>query len=105
MWDAGTNFKRNFPHNNNNTSYNFRGANFPISYDLIAGIDWQPLEYFSSVEDASNLIYDKLFSVFDMCVPKFPTANKKKYPPWYNSRIIKNIMFKGQTLECLQKTW
>ena len=43
VWNAGTSFKINFPHNKNNSPYNFRRTDFPILYNLIASIDWQYL--------------------------------------------------------------
>lgn len=75
-------------------SYNFRKANFPVLYRSISNIDWNFLEVFENVEDATTYFYGKLYSVFDKCVPIFKTPRKRNYPPWFTIQIINKIKLK-----------
>ncbi|CAH1975592.1 unnamed protein product, partial [Acanthoscelides obtectus] len=88
--NSSLNTKHNFPVSFIN-SYNFRKANFPQLYNLISDMDWAALDGFHDANEACEFFYNKLYNAFDTCVPKYARATKRKYPPWFNSAIIKLI--------------
>lgn len=94
---SSTNLKHNFPVNYSNC-YNFRKANFLLLYESISNIDWSFLCTSLDVEDACTRFYDKLYSIFDLYVPKVTSQHNKRYPPWFTSEIIKNIKLKAKLL-------
>ncbi|CAH1967220.1 unnamed protein product [Acanthoscelides obtectus] len=54
-------------------------------------MDWAALDGFHDVNEACEFFYNKLYNAFDTGVPKYVRATKRKYPPWFNSAIIKLI--------------
>lgn len=86
--------KNNFRINYGNY-YNFRKANFPILYEMLYNVDWSYLTYCNDIEVACTQFYNKIYFIFDLCVPKYSSTHKNKYPPWFNYDIIKNIRIKA----------
>lgn len=82
--------------NNYHNCYNFRKANFPLMYQMISSIDWTFLEVFLDIEQACTYFYGKLYNVFDACVPKYTNIRPRKYPPWFNAIIIREIKLKAK---------
>ncbi len=89
-------------------SFNFRKANYPLLYHQMSLINWDFLESINDVDDAVNQFYDRLNSVFLMCVPlKSSTNNRtlknkiknnnKSFPPWLTSDL-KNAESEKQVL-------
>lgn len=76
--------------------YNFRRANFYSLYDLMSGVDWSWLGTYTNPEDASIQFYGKLYNLFDQCVPKYSRCNNNKYPPWFDSNIVRQIREKSK---------
>lgn len=83
----------NFSSNENAKNYNFRKANYPALYNSLSEIDWSFMTHAANVDNACNLFYEKLYSIFDLHVP-LHKSSKKKYPIWYTSEIIYNINLK-----------
>ena len=75
--------------------YNFRKANFPVMYDMFLNIDWSFVERSRDVEECCADLYDKIYSVFNECVPRFGVSNRRIYPPWFNADIKRNIRLKA----------
>lgn len=90
-----TNTKFNFP-KNADKRYNFRNANFQLLYDTLQHEDWTFVNSFSHIYPACRAFYDRLYAIFDMCVPKSNSSYKRKYPPWFNGNIIKNVKLKAK---------
>lgn len=90
-----SNTKNKFPSNANN-NYNFRKANFQMLYDMLQNEDWSFVSHLSHVIPACQAFYDRLYEIFDLCVPKFNFSHKRTYPPWFNGNIIRNIKLKAK---------
>lgn len=71
-------------------AYNFRKANFPLLYEMFSEVDWNLLYEFSDVHLACEKFYEILEPILNECVPIKRKPNRS-YPPWFNSKIIKNI--------------
>lgn len=80
---------------NENLSYNFKKADFVSLYSHIINIDWLCLKQCVDVNDACDLFYEILYSLFDMYVPKTKPRNIN-YDPWFTHAIIKDIKKKSQ---------
>lgn len=81
-----------FPVNSReNNNYNFRKANYPALYDSLLQTDWTFLDDFNDANKACDEFYEKLYSIFDVHVPKYKNTKRKKFPVWYTTEIIKNI--------------
>lgn len=52
-------------------------------------MEWSELESISDVNSAVNRFYEKIYDIFDICVPK--CKRSKKYPVWFDSKIIKKL--------------
>ena len=87
---------------NNDGNYNFRKANFGLMYDSFANLDWSDLVSVTDVNLAVKLFYDKVYEIFNMCVPK--SKKSKQYPPWFSKSIISNIKKKEKFRKRLRKT-
>ncbi|XP_022837235.1 uncharacterized protein LOC111364560 [Spodoptera litura] len=78
--------------------WNFNKADFITMYDLLAKIDWSEMYCLQDQELVINLFYEKLYGVFDMCVPikknSLMNNNRYKYPVWYTADLIKDIQIK-----------
>ncbi|XP_063921238.1 uncharacterized protein LOC135136039 [Zophobas morio] len=86
-----------FRMNNSVSNYNFKKANFPLLYELITNADWSFLENINNVNLACKKFYDKLYSLFDLSVPKSIYRDRRYYPPWFSSEIISNLRLKWST--------
>lgn len=65
-------------------------------YDMIHSINWELLEGFQNAEDACIYFYNKLYNIFDVCVPKYTIKSNKRYPPWFDYNIIRQIRQKAK---------
>ena len=74
--------------------FSFRKANFPAMYQLFQNVDWNDLDDFNDVNIAVRHFYNKVNSIFEICVPK--VSSRKKYPVWFNKAIIKDIKTKDK---------
>lgn len=77
----------------NQTFYNFRRADFYSLYGNLLEVNWDFLNTVSDVDTACNQFYTKIYEIFDRWVPK-TRIHRRKYPPWFNSDIIKCIQLK-----------
>ena len=76
-------------------TYNFRKANYFLLYESILNCDWSFLNNLDDANIACDMFYKALKEIFDFSIPKYiPRTNNKKYPPWFNGLIIKNIKTK-----------
>lgn len=75
---------------NSSNIYNFRKANFPLLYDLILNADFSDLYNSSDINEACEKFYVILNEIFHLTVP-FKIDRKRRYPPWYNSKVINLI--------------
>ncbi|CAG9124584.1 unnamed protein product [Plutella xylostella] len=96
------------PPSNINTSrdWNFAKADFLGVYQFINNIDWTPLYALSTVNAALDFFYNKIYDVFDQCIPKKerkPT-NTRIYPVYYNKAIIQNIQLKARVHRSWKRT-
>lgn len=101
---SSENSSKKFPVNYTG-SFNFRKANFPLLYQQLLEVDWSFLNEHNDVNTACQHFYDKLSQIFTIYVPKFTLPkNKRKFPPWFNSEIIKNIRAKEKYLNIYKRT-
>ena len=84
----------NFPSSSCSKTYNFRKANFNTLYSLLSDCNWSCLNEFTDVNLACKAFYEKLYTVFDVCVPKF-SGQKHKFPSWYTPELRRNIALKN----------
>lgn len=85
--------------NSDSNRLNFRRANFPLLYSKLYHIDWDFLINYDNVNTACACFYNKLDEIFRECVPRFKRSNNtRRFPPWFNSTIIKNIRKKWHCL-------
>lgn len=70
-----------------NHIYNFKKADFLSLYKDISSISWRELENIDNVNLAVDYFYNKLYSVFDLHVPKAKSVSSK-YPTWFNRSLI-----------------
>ena len=78
-----------------NTSYNFKKANFQLLYSKLLNINWSFLDSISNVDIMCDNVYYKLEEVFTMCVPMKKSINSK-YPVWFTRKIIRDINSKNK---------
>lgn len=76
-------------------AYNFKRADFFQLYQHMVGIDWSFLLQVGDVNLAVDGFYENLYSLFDLYVPTYKNF-KRKFPPWFDSTIIKNIKEKDK---------
>lgn len=85
--------------------YNFRKANYHLLYELMLNCDWSFLNNLDDVNIACDQFYNTLKDILNICVPTYIPGNKsKKYPPWFNGLIIKNIKTKFSLWKLYKKT-
>lgn len=75
-------------------AYNFKKADYSGIYRTIFNTDWSFLDDVTCVDRAVSQVYELLYDVLDTHVPLYK-SHKKRYPPWYNAEIIKNIKLKA----------
>lgn len=80
----------NNKHKTNNVFYNFKRSDLIYLYQSIGGIDWSFLGEFVNVDDAFEVFYLHLYSLINQYVLVVKPSHRK-YPPWLNSDLIKNI--------------
>ena len=92
----------NFPSSNISRSYNFHKANFNLLYSRLSDCDWSFLNEFTDVNLACKAFYEKVYSIFDVCVPRF-TGKKHKFPSWYTPELRRNIALKNKYRKIFKK--
>mgnify|MGYP005983473333 CR=1 FL=1 len=80
----------------NETSYNFRKANYVALYHDILNIDWSFLRNCCDANAACHLFYNVLYEFFDKHVPKYK-KKKYAYPIWFTPQLISKIRLKNKT--------
>ena len=61
---------------------------------IFQNVSWNNLESFNDINLAVEYFYEKINSIFQICVPK--ARPHKKYPAWFNKTIIKDIQTKDK---------
>lgn len=87
-----------FQNHDNYESFNFRQANYPQLYETILDTDWSFLKGCTDVDNAIDLFYSKIYQMFDKFIPKKKNY-RRKFPTWYNSRIINHIKLKEKAFK------
>ena len=95
--------KSTFPINLAQQKYNFRKANFPLLYDMILYIDWSDLYTSNDVNESCNQLYETLYGIIEVCVPK-SIIRKRSFPVWFTSEIIKCTKRKHRLFKKLKKS-
>lgn len=81
-------------------NWNFNKADFDQMYSSLAKIDWSEIYDTSNPDIVLDLFYNKVYDVFDQCVPAKSTKqinisnNRYVYPVWYIAEIIRAIKVK-----------
>nr|CAI5833658.1 unnamed protein product [Callosobruchus analis] len=83
------------PNTKDNTSYNFRKADFVPLYQALLACDWSFLDGKLGSNALLEAFYNKLYSIFDLFVPRFK-HNNRKYPCWFTAEIIYLIGLKDR---------
>nr|CAI5822211.1 unnamed protein product [Callosobruchus analis] len=83
------------PNTKDNTSYNFRKADFVPLYQALLACDWSFLDGKLGPNALLEAFYNKLYSIFDLFVPRFK-HNNRKYPCWFTAEIIYLIGLKDR---------
>jgi hypothetical protein len=78
--------------------FNFLKADFVAINKKLSDIDWSFLKPISDIDVMMEAFYSKLNDIFSICVPRSLRFYKSKYPPWFNSSIVKQLRQK-------QKLW
>jgi hypothetical protein len=68
-------------------NYNFRKADFYSLYIELSSIDWSFLEQAYETESAVDLLYQRLYSVFDKHIPR-RGGSLGTYPAWFDRELI-----------------
>lgn len=69
---------------------------------MLLGVDWSFLYTLDNVNTAVSALYDKLYELFDVCIPLYKVNKSNgKYPSWYTYDIIRDIKEKSR----LHKKW
>ena len=71
--------------------FSFSKANYSLMNHLFSNTDWSDIMLSSSIDSAVSLFNNKLYSVFESCVPKIRNADSLMMP-WFsrNLRRLKN---------------
>jgi hypothetical protein len=71
--------------------FNFLKADFVAINKKLSDIDWSFLKPISDIDVMMEAFYSKLNDIFSICVPRSLRFYKSKYPPWFNSSIVKQL--------------
>lgn len=84
------NNKKHFISSNSQSSFwNFHKADLPKLYTLTSQVDWSFLINSGDVNKMCQSFYEKIYSLFELCVPKCKRIKSfHKYPKWFNNKII-----------------
>jgi len=55
---------------NSNHNYNFKKGDYMTMFQLFQNFNWNELDSFTDVNAAVKYFYDKIYYIFDVCVPK-----------------------------------
>lgn len=81
--------------NSNIDNFNYRKADFAAMYQLFQNAEWGNLDSYKNVDLAVKCFYEKIYGIFDICVPKINNISKR-YPAYFNKNIIRNIKNKDK---------
>ncbi|XP_022819582.1 uncharacterized protein LOC111351717 [Spodoptera litura] len=85
-------------HNDNHSMWNFKKANLCQLYHDLQLMNWDLIYDTQSSNLALNYFYDIVNNCINLCVPRKNASksykNKRTYPEWYTSDIIKDIRTK-----------
>lgn len=87
--------------------WNFAKADYSYLYYLISTVDWNDIYNIEDPDLALNFFYDKITDAFNTCIPlknRNSKCNKRMYPVWYSSEIIKTIVHKHRLHKKYKKT-
>ena len=87
---------------NNDDNYNFKKADYTAMYQIFQQLDWGDLELYDNVSSAIDCFYSKVYSTFDVTVPK--CRKNKRYPVWFNKTIINILKEKDKLRKKTYKT-
>lgn len=87
----------------NNEFYNFKRSDLVSLYQSIGATDWSFLNEYKDIDDAFEAFYSELYSLLNQYVPVVK-ASCRKYPPWFNSDLIKCIRKKFKLFEKYKST-
>lgn len=93
----------NFNVNNNTYEYNFANTDFLGLYNAFAALDLSEIEHITDVNEACELMHDKIFTLLDTFVPK-RKCNRTQYPCWYTRSIIHKIKLKQKLRKLFKET-
>ena len=79
--------------NCNSFQWNFRKANLPMLYGLLAENNWSVFDNFDDSNLACDYLHEQLDSMFEMTVPR-TRSQRGRYPPCFNGTIIRGILRK-----------
>lgn len=88
------------------TKYNFKHANYPLLYTMLQQAEWGVIENCESINEASDIFYATLKTIFDTCIPLYKKSSNnssRQYPPWFNREIITNIRLKSSAHKNFKK--
>lgn len=94
VYNESIGLNRGIPKNKSNM-YNFRKANFPVLYGMLLDVDWTFLDDIGDVDECCKTFYDRIYAIFDECIPKFGLSNRRVFPPWFHNEIKRNIRLKS----------
>ena len=95
-----------FPKLNDIFKFNFRKANLEGLYSATIETDWSSVLNTDDVETACTHLYDIIYDLFNIYVPKLSSncKNATTYPPWFNSFIISKIKEKNKLWNLYRKS-
>nr|CAI5825566.1 unnamed protein product [Callosobruchus analis] len=73
--------------------FNFRKANFPLMYHLVATSSWDSVLQATDPNTACDELAKILHDIFELSVP-FKLPPRRRFPPWFSANTIKNIIQK-----------
>lgn len=82
---------------NKRTVYHYSKGDYESIRFELGNIDWDDLLSQDSVDNALGKFYSELYRVTDLYIPK-RLLKDSKYPPWYNSALIKILKEKYKYL-------
>lgn len=83
--------------------YNYKRADLVSLYQDLGSTDWNILNKCTDVDTAFALFYETLSFLLDKYVP-LVRSHTRRFPPWYNSDIIKLIKKKDKCLQKFRRT-
>lgn len=76
--------------------YNFKKTNLINLYEDISLVQWDDLYSLNDIEQACDVLYFKLYEIFDKHVPIQRINSSSSYPPWFDKDIIAQLKLKNK---------